>query len=840
MTTNSIPVALDSLDDYASVVNAVKSAASTKIRSALSLGMSATFVHTSVSYGALTLEAYVSPSAPDSLPSGSVWLCTDPTSPIVDTFAVSTTNLGWVPLTSLVDVFNGPVVQAFLSSFEPSALLDTGGNPYPSFSALEAARPAATHAHRVSAVGANWSTAVRSHVELGTWRVAITYNPSTNTITNPSAIEAIQSIPGFGGSTDEVKVATYLTDLTGTVSQRTQLLQAMTETAANGTWLVIDRPVYVDIAAVGEEIIVPNGTKLRFKGAGVIKTRMHVNPTFMFIHGSYWMENPTFVYTGIGLSATDHPGSGILYNTAIQSNIRLKQRLIADWGVTFGPGMDPNWNGYNPFHAMLLLQGGAKLYVKGKLTLKALDGVPCTQFIPYALTSKAQPKPGSVNPLGTNYDFNTCDAATLIADELEIDGALMGVQGGFERFEVGTVRGGRWSDMMDPSGGNIGGVSNYFPPPHLFYFDNGWTKVIDIGKVFDEGAWVTTNADPRARRASGSGNCSSCKIGSISPLSRIGFYRSLRGDGGLEFLGGDGRDAITVQSFYIEYDSSLSDGAFPGVRWPGSYYRNVKLYDGIIRDVATLARRGALGTNWSNTNERIVIKNVECIYNDFDPNVSGVASLYAGKNHDIDITHRILNHTSTQTGRGFLVAEGSQDSSLYSSRIRMAVFGWRNFYSDVNGLKTRLLLNGTASGVSPGTNRLDFADVNNGHTMRADGLMVTERWNQKVTVSAPTGASVSPTMKIPANWTVVAAVIKTKVALGATGGTTGYTVGWSGTPAGLGTVAVVTTAGNVVNTTPIASTGSDRTIVITPTGGNFDGTGLIEISLVCELVRVSE
>lgn len=85
-----------------------------------------------------------------------------------------------------------------------------------------------------------------------------------------------------------------------------------------------------------------------------------------------------------------------------------------------------------------------------------------------------------------------------------------------------------------------------------------------------------------------------------------------------------------------------------------------------------------------------------------------------------------------------------------------------------------------------------------------------------------------------------------KTAIGTTNGTTGYTVGVSGTPAQFMTVAgTAIGSGSVTNNSNIASSGgfgfydSATAVLLTATGGNFDGTGIADVTIIYEVVQQS-
>jgi hypothetical protein len=105
-----------------------------------------------------------------------------------------------------------------------------------------------------------------------------------------------------------------------------------------------------------------------------------------------------------------------------------------------------------------------------------------------------------------------------------------------------------------------------------------------------------------------------------------------------------------------------------------------------------------------------------------------------------------------------------------------------------------------------------------------------------VTVTAAVGATVTAANLIPDGVFVLGVTTEILVALGATTGTSGYTVG-DGSDADVWGVAGAITAGTATgaaNYTNVLAAGlrlAATSVVLTAAGGNFDGTGSIKITL---------
>lgn len=105
----------------------------------------------------------------------------------------------------------------------------------------------------------------------------------------------------------------------------------------------------------------------------------------------------------------------------------------------------------------------------------------------------------------------------------------------------------------------------------------------------------------------------------------------------------------------------------------------------------------------------------------------------------------------------------------------------------------------------------------------------------RATLSGVTGAAVTATGLIPDGAVVVGVTTKVTTALGVSGGTTGYTVGdgsdvdrWG---AIVGTAAGTSSDNRDWTATTVQAFIAANNVVITASGGNFDGTGVIYVSV---------
>jgi len=565
---------------------------------------------------------------------------------------------------------------------------------------------------------------------------------------------------------------------------------------------------------------------------------------FIVLNSKFEINDINVLYKGLGLDASINysasPGQDLGF--AVQGRMKLKMQ--SEFGNTFTGAGNALWYGPHPFMSCLCLMGQADGKLTGRSVFKVSDDTTADNFIPWVIAGKGQWKPNVLN-ISTSTSTVTPNANVIqpkcFIENLELDGTLMGVQGEFLKLDVLSTRSYRYSDLQSSDGSNLGGApaGNSFPPPHLFYI-NERNDQINIVDTIDYGIWTTNNADPKARRSAAVGSCCSLKIG--AQRGGVLGYKSYRPDGFADLLGdqsGYGQSAYTIEDFYAEYDSTVCGSLFPSIRWPSPPYIGTTVRNGKLVDLATQTTVAIIGGSTDAGNARITISNVDVEMQDWGgTNYPG--TYFNGTGHSIDVRYKLKACTGTQTYRGFVAYQGVAGNGVSNTRHRAEVIGWRNIASDVLGLRQRIIMDGGTSGTNSSMNFAEVVDVTNGHITTQAGGFRRDRWTQKVLVQSAAGATITTTLVIPANWAIKEVASGPKVALGNTGGLTGYTIGWSGTPAGLGTVTGISTSSRYASDSTVASTGAARTVVLTATGGTFDTTGTIELVLTCELMSLGE
>jgi hypothetical protein len=226
------------------------------------------------------------------------------------------------------------------------------------------------------------------------------------------------------------------------------------------------------------------------------------------------------------------------------------------------------------------------------------------------------------------------------------------------------------------------------------------------------------------------------------------------------------------------------------------------------------------GVSGTGTNETVL----SCSYNGTE--------LFAVKNNNVrtmwGITVEKAPNGIVWSKRGSLDTQGIKlGSTSVLSWTQLVGYGTAgaqdlSFYRDDSGVLAQRV------GTNPQESRLygSYTSDTNYHRLSQKSV------RQAITAAA--GATLVSTISIPKYSHLIGVTTRVTTALGTSNGTTGYTVG-DGTDADLWGVAATATEGTTTGAddfTAADALGPDsvaRTITLTATGGNFDGTGVIEV-----------
>lgn len=315
--------------------------------------------------------------------------------------------------------------------------------------------------------------------------------------------------------------------------------------------LNLKQPLVVDCLAncvMGSDttkgIFVPDGSDVTFTPQGQLNVDNAGFPALCFMHAAGIWRGTRIKYTGSLGVAT--PSSGGTW-----TNGPAKNYLSAHGYNTVFSGVGGTyWAGPTNPCAILDIRGAANMVFQGgKIFVD--DGVTADRFAPVAFGFNAAYMPGEICSPGAPLSVPNVNLSGW-----ELDGALMGHVGGGGNVVLTNMTRKRYADLQDATGGNVGGIGNWFAPPHWFYLQGSPANPMCItGQNWvDRGVFCGSPL----RRTVGSGYMHSVKIELCNGSSLDGLYLDCP-DGGLGILANGSLVGGTIKNARVIADLSVVD-----------------------------------------------------------------------------------------------------------------------------------------------------------------------------------------------------------------------------------------------------------------------------------------
>lgn len=414
------------------------------------------------------------------------------------------------------------------------------------------------------------------------------------------------------------------TSCTGTWDDTSGAMAAFAA-AKNGAFtLVVDCPVFLHSGlAVDRGIFIDNETTVQFTAAGKFIVDNMFHPAFI-IANSFdinlvdwnveWQGsvpvNPNF--GGYDLNgARVVASSGSAQPAAAFNDIVLTNWLSTHRAVNFNESkgwIKSIWvGGVNPA-AVFFITGQTSVVNISGLNLYVPPNAGGNKFMPMAFSFSANWT--SNQTVTAKTPFTAQHAAVprwLTFSNIHLDGTYMGWQGNVQEATFENITSARYGDLQDASGGTVGGVGKWFPPPHLFYLNTQSADPllrntnITISSVTDDGPRVGVARDTASNGASGYAN--SLKLG--CNICSVNNYITRRPDGFMDVLPSTG---LTVSNVFTSFNSEFLNNLYPaGIRFPSSGYDGVKFENVYLLDTASRTTRGPIGNSTISSNKGIVL-----------------------------------------------------------------------------------------------------------------------------------------------------------------------------------------------------------------------------------------
>ncbi len=425
----------------------------------------------------------------------------------------------------------------------------------------------------------------------------------------------------------------------GTSDESAGVARAFAASAHSAFTLIVDCPVRIHIGSdIARAIFIDDGTAVAFTASGKFTVDNVLIPAFVIADSSnITLTGWNVEYDG-GLPvdpsiARTHPANAF-------NDMRITPWLAANRGITFDRSqgsVNSIWVGPTNVSALFFITGDAADVNVTGMRVYAPAAAGAERFAPmvFSLSKnyKSRQTVTAKTPLTGRYVAIPHD---LTFSDISLDGTYMGWQGNAANVLFENVQSHRYGDLQDADGKNVGGVGDWFAPPHLFYLnyaDAGdpelFNRNIRIRNVVDDGPRIGTARDTK------SGNALSLKIGCVS--CSVDHYVSNRPDGFLDVLSSNG---LTVANVAASYDSTFENNQWPAWRFPSAGYSHVTFENIVLKDTAAATLHPPIDGNGQAANDHIVFSNVRVEINRWAGG-GGLLPDIAGQGNDVALDYVI-------------------------------------------------------------------------------------------------------------------------------------------------------------------------------------------------------
>lgn len=434
--------------------------------------------------------------------------------------------------------------------------------------------------------------------------------------------------------------------------------QAFAAARNNAFILEVDCPVFMHVGMdVRRPVFIDNGTHVDFTSTGLLILDNTLIPSFVmadtkdvaltnwnieyvgslpinYITGGYYDDG---VWISKGGQA---PGS--VFNDGI-----LTPWMTTNRGIHFAHGVNAQWSGPCDISTLFYLTGGTSNIDVEDMNVWVPKNAGGDHYVPmvFALTvgQTGDQNVTTSTPVMQPY---YATPSNLNFSGITLDGTYFGFQGSAQNMKISDVVSYRYGDLQDVNGGNVGGINDWFAPPHLFYLNYNpsadpslYNENIVIENVVDYGERTGVPRD------TASGNCYSLKLGDNH--GSVSNYVSFRPDGFMDVLWSTD---LTLTNITASYDSSFLHGAYPMIRFPGSSYHDVTFSGVKLEDRAESTAVNPIGGNRDPSNTNINFNATTIKLNQwtgknppgYSPTVPGTPPYFGGTGNsfDIQISHQ--------------------------------------------------------------------------------------------------------------------------------------------------------------------------------------------------------
>jgi hypothetical protein len=433
-------------------------------------------------------------------------------------------------------------------------------------------------------------------------------------------------------------------------------MKAFAAARHNAFTLVVDCPVRLHSGlAVDRSVFIDTGTTVQFTGAGKFYVDNMFHPAFVIASSSnisllnWVVEWDGSVPISSNFGGYEINGKFVSVSGSTQPAGAFNDWVLTPWlasnrSITFNESegwVKSIWvGGVNPAAVFFLTGDSSNLVFSGmKIGVPAAAGGD--KFMPMAFSSSANWRSNQTVTGKTPFSAKYAVLPHGVTfSGIDLDGTLMGWQGNIQDAMFENITSHRYADLQNASGGDVGGIGKWFPPPHLFYLN---TRVSDpdlqnsnihISNVMDEGPRIGVARD-KGGSDTVSGYALSLKLGCTE--CTVDNYTSKRPDGFMDVLTSDG---LTVSNVTAYLRFAIHQQHVPGgysVSGCGLLAHYVREHFAMT-DTADSTVRGAIGNATSPYQRRVGVHEFQSHHESLGGRgAATLAGVYAGTNNNIAI-----------------------------------------------------------------------------------------------------------------------------------------------------------------------------------------------------------
>ncbi|MDE3741491.1 hypothetical protein [Maribacter polysaccharolyticus] len=541
----------------------------------------------------------------------------------------------------------------------------------------------------------------------------------------------------------------------GITDDRDAFVKTLAYAESLGLKVLVDKDMFLDVEETGTKaIFLEDKTWIEGANEANIIINNLLSPAFFIaLSEDVTIKNITFLYDQEYDAAYD-------WKTTTDNHLnqqQLEDYLTANRNITFS-ATNPAFAGTTGFHTIFSFEGSQNVLFED-VTFKA-KGETANKFTQYVIKFKEQYS--SDQTIATEGAGNSTDIPTnIIFNNIVFDGYLMGMQGVVENLTVDNLKAYRCSDFQNEDGSYLGGrvaANDYrFPPPHLFYLNDGvvdgYPNNITLTNIIDYGDWIGTT-DVRQEL---SGYCHSLKLVGQVENVKVDNYKSYRADG-LGDWGGITNSVFTNIYAESQIDRFNPTWGFNSLRIVGTL-NNVSISNMTIKDNSDELELYPLDVM---AGDYVTLDNVHVYVNEIRATSHGPFGISGSNNTILNSSLNIENHNNTDTYKAIIFNNNETLSNGANNHYEIEVNGWREISNDPLGLSMRMLMQYASNS---NENYAKVVDTSNNFTIEQESAVKQDTWTRTEEVELGSGSSQLLNINIPRNFYVKSVNLTTLEAL---------------------------------------------------------------------------